>query len=128
MKPFERQIISRIDELKDQLITISHDIHSNPELAFQEHFACSTLTDAAKLHGIEMESGVYDLATAFEGMIQGKSAGPSVAIIAEYDALPKLGHACGHNLIATAALGAVLGLAAVKKWPGAEPSITWTQP
>lgn len=115
MKPFARQIISRIDELKDQLITISHEIHLNPELAFQERFACSTLTNAAKSHGIEMDTGVYDLATAFEGTVQGKSAGPNVAIIAEYDALPKLGHACGHNLIAASALGAVLGLAAVKK-------------
>ena len=109
------KIIARIDELADELVAVSHQIHANPELAFAEHQACRLLAETANRYDLGVTTGVYDLPTAFEGTMNGKQDGPAVAILAEYDALPGIGHACGHNLIATAALGAVLGLQAVSE-------------
>ncbi len=112
-------IIDRIDELADTLIGASHAIHGNPELAFEEHFACATLTSALKDQGLEAETGVFTLETAFEASLNDHADGPTVAILAEYDALPGIGHACGHNIIATTALGATFGLQAVaEQLPG----------
>ena len=106
-------IKQRIDEVSEELISASHAIHANPELAFKEFFACETLTNALKHHDIKTEKAVYSLETSFEAKLNTDSAGPTVAILAEYDALPGIGHACGHNIIATSALGAALGLHAV---------------
>ena len=106
-------IIERIDELADELLTVSHAIHANPELAFQEHFACETLTNALDNNGLASEAGVFTLPTAFEAQLNPDNQDVTVAILAEYDALPGIGHACGHNIIATSALGATLGLQAV---------------
>jgi len=106
-------IQERIDQLADELIDISHAIHARPELAFEEHFACETLTASLAAHDLAPESGVFTLDTAFEAQLNPTADGPTVAILAEYDALPGIGHACGHNVIATTALGATLGLQAV---------------
>ena len=106
-------IKQRIDEVSEELISASHAIHANPELAFKEFFACETLTTALEHHDIKTEKAVYSLETSFEAKLNTDSAGPTVAILAEYDALPGIGHACGHNIIATSALGAALGLHAV---------------
>ena len=107
-------IIERIDALAGELLEVSHAIHARPELAFQERYACGLLADVAERHGLTARRGVYSLETAFEASLDGGD-GPTVAVLAEYDALPGIGHACGHNLIATAALGAVLGLVAVRE-------------
>jgi len=106
-------IKQRIDEVSEELISASHAIHANPELAFKEFFACETLTNALEHHDIKTEKAVYSLETSFEDKLNTDSEGPTVAILAEYDALPGIGHACGHNIIATSALGAALGLHAV---------------
>ena len=112
-------IRDRVDALADELIEVSHAIHGRPELAFKEFFACETLTNKLAEHDFEPETGVFTLETAFEAQIQGAQDGPTVAILAEYDALPGIGHACGHNIIATSALGATLALQAVAdKLPG----------
>ena len=103
----------RIDEVSEELISASHAIHANPELAFKEFFACDTLTNALEHHDIKTEKAVYSLETSFEAKLNPDHDGPRVAILAEYDALPGIGHACGHNIIATSALGATLGLNAV---------------
>ena len=111
-------IIDRIDALSDELLEVSHAIHARPELAFEEHYACRLLCDTVTRFGFEPRAGVHTLETAFETTFTGKE-GPTVALLAEYDALPGIGHACGHNLIATAALGATLGLQAVQdRLPG----------
>lgn len=111
-------IVDRIDALAAELIEVSHAIHARPELAFQEHFACGLLGDTAERFGLPVRRHVFTLETAFETSF-GTGAGPTVALLAEYDALPGIGHACGHNLIATAALGATLGLQAVQdRLPG----------
>lgn len=106
-------INQRIDDVADELLEASHAIHANPELAFEEHFACATLTKALEKHDLTVETGVFTLDTAFETQLNAEADGPTVAILAEYDALPGIGHACGHNIIATTALGATLGLQAV---------------
>ena len=106
-------ITDRIEALADQLLTVSHAIHANPELAFEEHFACTTLTEALQQNGLDTQSGVFTLPTAFEAQLNPDNTDSTVAILAEYDALPGIGHACGHNIIATSALGATLGLQAV---------------
>jgi metal-dependent amidase/aminoacylase/carboxypeptidase family protein len=106
-------ILERIDALSDDLLEVSHAIHARPELAFEERFACELLSTTTQRFGLPTETGVFTLETAFEAGFGGGS-GPTVALLAEYDALPGIGHACGHNLIATAALGAALGLATVQ--------------
>jgi amidohydrolase len=113
------RICARIDELADELIGVSRAIHGRPELAFKEFFACETLTRTLDQHDLAPQSGVFTLETAFEAQINKDHNGPTVAVLAEYDALPGIGHACGHNIIATSALGATLGLQAVaEQLPG----------
>ncbi len=103
-----------IDTLQDQLLYISNTLHANPELMFEEIKAMALLSDAVESEGLEVQRGVYGLKTAFQSEFGSKES-PCVAILAEYDALPDIGHACGHNLIATAALGAGLCLAKLSK-------------
>ena len=107
-----------IDANADALLAVSHDIHAHPELAFEEVRASALLADTAERFGMRIERGAYGLDTAFEGR-SGADDGPNVAVLAEYDALPGIGHACGHNIIATAALGAALALDHVRdRLPG----------
>jgi len=106
-------VIEHIDSLADTLLHVSRSIHARPELAFNEHHACALLCDTAEAAGLPVRRSVYGLETAFVAEVSTTRPGPRVALLAEYDALPGIGHACGHNLIATAALGATLGLAAV---------------
>jgi amidohydrolase len=101
-----------IDRLEGELLAVSHAIHARPELAFGEHFASALLADTATRNGLRATRGVFGLETAFDAAC-GPPGAPTVAILAEYDALPGIGHACGHNLIATAALGASLALHAL---------------
>lgn len=97
-------VIGMIDAHRHLLSELSLKIHSNPELGFQEAKASAWLTQYLEENGFSIERGIYKLPTAFRGSYgRGK---PAIAILAEYDALPKLGHACGHNLIAASAVGA----------------------
>ena len=96
--------IGEIDARRHQLSELSLKIHSNPELGFQEVKAADWLTRYLEENGFSIQRGICELPTAFKGSYgQGK---PAIAILAEYDALPNLGHACGHNLIAACAVGA----------------------
>ncbi len=106
-------VLQAIDHVADELIGLSGRIHATPEIAFQEVNASRWLADTLERHGFAVQRGVADLPTAFRAEIAGDPGGPAVAFLAEYDALPEIGHACGHNLICTAALGAGIGLAAV---------------
>ena len=101
-------VVGEIDTRRQQLSELSLKIHANPEIAFQEVKSATWLTEYLKENGFSIEQGICGLSTAFRASYgQGK---PVIAILAEYDALPKLGHACGHNIIATSAVGA--GIAA----------------
>ena len=107
-----------VDDHADTLLGVSREIHAHPELAFEEVRASALLADTAERFGMRIERGAYGLGTAFEGH-SGAEDGPNVAVLAEYDALPGIGHACGHNIIATAALGAALALDHVRdRLPG----------
>lgn len=103
------RVCETVDALRPEILAVSHYIHENPELAFREHKAADRLCEAVRAAGAPLRREVYGLATAFESEF-GRSSGPCVALLAEYDALPGIGHACGHNIIATAALGAALAL------------------
>ena len=106
------RVCQAIDRMRDELLRISRAIHANPELAFEEHEAASLLVAALREAGLEVETGVHGLETAFSAEF-GSDGSPCVALLAEYDALPEMGHACGHNLIAIASVGAGLALASV---------------
>ncbi len=105
------KVVAAVDRLADELEALSHKIHDTPELCFQEEQACAWLTEFLERHGARVERGVGGLPTAFRATIEGTGPGPTVAIMAEYDALPGIGHACGHNVIATAGTGAGAALA-----------------
>jgi len=91
------------------LIELSRQIHDNPELGFEEERASAWCAEALAEAGFAVETGVCELPTAFTASA---GSGPLIiGICAEYDALPEIGHACGHNVIASAAVGAALGLA-----------------
>src|SRR5258705_2154507 len=106
------RVAETVDRLADELERISHQIHANPELCFEEHKAAGWLADFLDRQGAAVERGVGGLPTAFRATIAGAGPGPTIAIMAEYDALPNIGHACGHNVIATAGTGAGAAIAA----------------
>ena len=101
-----------IDRERVALAKLSRDIHANPELRFEEHKAAAWIAELLRARGYEVEHGVAGLPTALRAR-KGTAGGPKVAILGEYDALPEIGHACGHNLIAASAVGAFLAAAAV---------------
>ena len=100
------QAQQQINDYRKELIDISLEIHANPELSLEEVEVVKGLTDYLDRKGFTVERGAYEMPTAFEATYG--SGTPHIGIIAEYDALPGIGHACGHNIIATAALGAGL--------------------
>ena len=101
----------RVNAARDGLVELSHRIQANPELRFKEEKSSAWVAEALSGGGFDVELGACDLPTAF---IARSGTGPlHIAICAEYDALPGVGHACGHNIIATAAIGAGLAAAEV---------------
>jgi amidohydrolase len=113
MTALKDSIAQAVDRLADELETLSRQIHDHPELAYQEVKACGWLGDFLARQGFKVEKGVGGVDTAFRGTIE-TGDGPTIAILCEYDALPGIGHACGHNVIATSGVGAGAALAAVK--------------
>jgi len=101
-----------IDEHREVLIDVSNRIHKEPELGHQEYKASALLAGVLRGHGYSVELGVAGMKTAFIARGRPRN-GPTIGILAEYDALPGMGHACGHNLIASSALGAAIGFSAV---------------
>ncbi len=100
-----------VDSHFDALRALSHTIHAHPELAFEEERSARWVAEALADGGFDVEAGVCNLPTAF---VASAGTGPLVvAICAEYDALPGIGHACGHNIIAAAAVGAGVALGAL---------------
>ncbi|MEK7370324.1 MAG: M20 family metallopeptidase [candidate division NC10 bacterium] len=108
----KNRIAEAVERLADDLERLSHRIHENPELCFKEEKAAAWLTELLETQGAVVERGVGGLPTAFRATIAGQGPGPTIAIMAEYDALPSIGHACGHNVIATSGVGAGAALAA----------------
>jgi len=109
------QACSLIDKNAETLINVSHEIHDHPEENYEEVFASELLTRTANGLGMPVELGAFDCATGFSGDV---GSGPTVCIMSEYDALPDIGHGCGHNVIAAAGLGAAIALASIAKASG----------
>lgn len=104
-----------IDSNADELVRVSHEIHDHPEQNYEEVFASELLTRSANGLGVPVELGAFDCPTGFSGDV---GTGPTVCIMSEYDALPEIGHGCGHNIIAAAGLGAAIALASIAKDSG----------
>lgn len=115
----EKTIDDVIEREGDALAKLSRDIHANPELRFEEHKAAGWIAELLRSRGFEVEHGLAGMDTALRAR-RGDPKGPRVAILGEYDALPDIGHACGHNLIAMSAVGAFLAAAAVVDRAGGE--------
>lgn len=105
----KREVCNTIDAMSAELLAVSHEIHSKPELAFKEFEAARILTSALEKADLPVNRHAFGLDTAYVSSFGER--GPEVAILSEYDALPGIGHACGHNIIATTGLGASLALA-----------------
>ncbi len=114
----------RFESVRDGLIEISHRIHAHPELGFEEEKASTWLCERLSEAGFAVEKGICGLPTAFRARA---GSGPvHVAICAEYDSLPGIGHACGHNIIAASALGAAIAAAQVADEVGLTVSVIGT--
>jgi len=113
MENLKGKAIAEIDAQREALFELSRQIQSHPELGYQEFLAAGWLTAFLEAHGFQVQRGVADMPTAFIATRKGSVPGPTVAFLAEYDALPVVGHGCGHNLIGAAAVGAAAGVAAV---------------
>src|SRR5438128_7683672 len=111
LEQMKARVVEAVDGLADELERLSLQIHANPELCFKEEKAHGWLTEFLEKRGLRVERGVGGVPTAFRAIVPGTGRGPRVAIMAEYDALPGIGHACGHNVIATAGCGAGAALA-----------------
>jgi amidohydrolase len=105
---------------RSTILEVGDAIHAHPEIGLEERFACGLLTSTIQRYGFEMDPDAGGLETAFKARRRGTGPGPRVAFLAEYDALPGLGHGCGHNLIASSTLTAAIGLGAVMDELGGE--------
>ncbi|AFC30157.1 hypothetical protein PM3016_3312 [Paenibacillus mucilaginosus 3016] len=109
----KERIQSTIDSHAGELTGLSRYIGDHPELGNEEWKASARLVEALKNSGFEVQTPVLDLPTAFLGTYRAAKPGPTVAFLCEYDALPEIGHACGHHLICVMGLGAAIGLKSV---------------
>ena len=100
-----------VEAVAQDLLALSRDLHAHPEVGYAEHRSVRAVADLLARHGVEAEVGVHGLDTALRAGTG--TGGPTVAVLAEYDALPGIGHGCGPNVICSAAVGAFLGLHAV---------------
>src|SRR4030065_1251696 len=100
------EVNKQLEQQRQKLIELSLKIHANPELAFKEEKASSWLTSYLAKNGFQVEDGIGGLSTAFKASYGTNN--PVIALLAEYDALPEIGHACGHNIIAASAVGAAV--------------------
>ena len=110
----ETQVREAVDRIENQLRTVSQEVFEHPEVKNEEVFASKLLAAELEKAGFAVELGVAGLPTAIRAVHPAISEGPTVAILGEYDALPEIGHACGHNLIASGGLGAALAVGSMK--------------
>lgn len=114
----KESVTVEIENMLSRLVEISDWIGRHPELGSEEYNSMKLLADELEKHGFEVERGLLGMETAFRATYLGKSRGPHIAYLAEYDALPAVGHACGHNIIGTAAVGAGIALSKHKDLDG----------
>ncbi len=114
----KKQICKQVDKLGPEISRIATLIGRNPELGHQEHYALELLSGFLQEQGFKIITGIGGLATAFKAEFSQGESGPRVALLAEYDALPGVGHGCGHNLIGAASIGAAVALSQLEHLPG----------
>ena len=114
LQALKQRAAARIDAATPALDDLALAIHDHPETAFEEHFAVTAIADHLTSQGLPVTRGAGGLETAFVSETK-NGGGPIIAICSEYDALPGIGHGCGHNLIATSGVGAYLGVTAVSR-------------
>ena len=106
LQELKARIIDYIDEIGPRLIQISQTIHANPELGYEEEQASTWAAESLDAAGFSVDRGICGMSTAFRATF---GSGPlHVGLCAEYDALPAIGHACGHNVIAASSVGAAM--------------------
>jgi amidohydrolase len=115
----KRRLAGAVLSAADEILDLSHRIHAMPEVAFEERQAATLVAETLRRHGYEVEHPAGSLETAVRAMRRGGRGGgaggegPRIAVLAEYDALPGLGHGCGHNTMAASGVGAAIALAAL---------------
>ncbi|HET9346807.1 MAG TPA: M20 family metallopeptidase [Candidatus Limnocylindrales bacterium] len=109
------RLAAAVEANRAEIVDLSHRIHANPEVAFEERQAAAWIAEALARHGFEVETPAGRLETAIRATRRGGRGGdgPRIGILAEYDALPGLGHGCGHNTMAASGLGAAIALASI---------------
>jgi len=115
----KHRVVNDIQALQDDLWMIVTKLYKNPEVAFEEFESSALIKNYLSKAGFEIEAETGGLETAFQAVIKGKIDTTKIAFLAEFDALPEIGHACGHNLIGAAAIGAGMGMKSViDSFPG----------
>lgn len=104
------RIDAALAEISDELKKMTLEIHANPELGMKEYKACALQCELLEKYGFKVQKGYCDIETSYKACYKGKKTGPKIAMLAEYDALPGIGHGCGHNLIAMVAVGAGIAM------------------
>lgn len=121
IEQIKRNILCEIENNKESYISVSNEIHQNPEIGNKEYFACKTLTDLLKDNGFEVDVNIAGHETGFVAKKKSKNKdGVTIGFLAEYDALPGLGHACGHNIIGTTSCAAAIALSTQLECIGGE--------
>jgi len=110
LEQLKKDVAAAVDGMRAELLALSHTIHQEPELALEEFKAANRLSDAVASHDLPVQREAFGVKTAYASEF-GNEKGPVIAVLSEYDALPGVGHACGHNIIATTGLGAAMALA-----------------
>ncbi|WP_295817295.1 amidohydrolase [uncultured Microbacterium sp.] len=124
----DAEIAAAVEQLRPELERLARELYDQPEIGFEEHASVARIAALLAAHGVDAEVGAFGLDTALRARTAaaGAASGPHFAIIAEYDALPGIGHACGHNVIAAVAVGAYLAAAPVVAGLGGRLSLIGT--
>ncbi|WP_409303862.1 M20 family metallopeptidase [Peribacillus sp. SCS-155] len=120
LEKIKQEIVGYIENKRQNYIETSHQIHENPEIGNEEFFASALLSDTLECEGFEVTRNVAGHETAFLARKKSSLGGPAIAFLAEYDALPNIGHACGHNIIGTTSTAAAIALSKVIEETGGE--------
>lgn len=126
IEQYKEYVIWKVDEIKEELFEVSDYIYNHPEYCFEEYLSCQKLIEHLERHGFLVEKGVAGLDTAFKAVYDTGKPGSHVGLFGEYDAVQGLGHACGHNIMAAAALGAGIAVKAVIDEIGGKVSVFGT--
>lgn len=113
IEKLKRATLDLIEQRKERFFEINRFLYDNPEAGYKEFKASEILMSELEKNGFKVEKNIAGIVTAFTAAVEGKPDGPTVAILAEYDALPGIGHGCGHNIIATSSIAAAVAISKI---------------